>query len=199
MVPLRPRVVSLLLCLKGCGVSAVAAALYSHQNPVLAWSLCPAVDYLVQAGPASLLLKDAAAVKAFRKFDDDKDTVGEHSSSSKCAFAVSMMPLCSDQVPSPQGNCKQSALGHARASHFMSACEGKMPVNHRLFDQRIPEGNRGKRISSSPLDVDLADESCNHGCCTAIGVFLGGEEGRGTAPHPLNPADSRLTLMAAAQ
>lgn len=30
-----------------------------------------------QAGPPSLLLADAAAVKAFRAFTDDKDTVGE--------------------------------------------------------------------------------------------------------------------------
>jgi hypothetical protein len=36
------------------------------------------VSYLrKQAGPPSLLLEDAAAVKAFRAFDDEKDTVGE--------------------------------------------------------------------------------------------------------------------------
>ena len=30
-----------------------------------------------QAGPPSLLLADPAAMKAFRAFTDDKDTVGE--------------------------------------------------------------------------------------------------------------------------
>lgn len=36
------------------------------------------VSYLrKQAGPPSLLLADDAAVKAFRKLSDDKDTVGE--------------------------------------------------------------------------------------------------------------------------
>ena len=36
------------------------------------------VSYLrKQAGAPSLLLSDAAAVKAFRAFDDDKDTAGE--------------------------------------------------------------------------------------------------------------------------
>jgi hypothetical protein len=69
-----------------------------------------------QAGPPSLLLADAAAVKAFRAFTDDKDTVGEcswpksaASDHSNCARlscsllktgAASVKATCSDGLSS---------------------------------------------------------------------------------------------------
>ncbi len=46
-----------------------------------------------QTGPPSLLLTDAAAVKAFRAFSDEKDIVSEHSRCPPICFVVASLPL----------------------------------------------------------------------------------------------------------
>lgn len=46
-----------------------------------------------QTGPPSLLLTDAAVVKAFRAFSDEKDTVSEHSHCPPICFVVPSLPV----------------------------------------------------------------------------------------------------------